>query len=678
MVAETKEITPLRDDYEDQEVRDCVRFLANAQGLHTRLDAADVMCARYYRGQQWAVRGQDEPYLPQTLRSGDLTTVANLIAPKVTQWYGRLMVTDWGAKFMPTLHETSDTDLDVQMVMRQKQAWWNKWYPFAGLTTWNARGSFRRLVLPSGGWGTYTFDPEAPGGVRVRLCSRPTLSPEEDDPEIENHEEYVDSRVMRWETFKRTEWYAAIKKKIGRDFINNARISDLRTKESYLGRALFQLQPGAMQDEALGVIIHLFFRERSKRRIVIVELSAPMDTEGKSYLGPSWFKLESKSWIYGCPYVKWDCLPAIGTAYQGGLVPLGIPQQDLVNLLVRGKAWDALYVVGKILAKQNNVLNPEVLESNKRFGTVWVKDMGSAPQIMQANTRDSQSDALISASLGWMQETMSVQDPMMGIGVASGRRPAAETQQLIQQGSTPIEAVAQLDFERMSGFFNRLSTATLLKYGRTDPKRFYFFVGSKNAKLRTLDVAIKTLEKNPGVCQLHRGAFLARSPQEIITELDLQLRANAITKWQYDWEKFLQTGYPGVAGQEAAMHSAEVLIWEFLNDKRDPSDIRSTDNHVLLIYLMSRIFEQRGIESYDDQQLDRLEEASLWCKRWLFENGMMEEASSALGMKFGKVPQTLSQPQPNAGPVGETGAAIQGQPAAVMPPNGGGVAVAAG
>jgi len=674
-MAENEQRERLKDDYEDSEVQDLVKFLASAQGLHARLDAADIMCARYYRGQQWAVRSQENPWSPQTLQSGELTTVANLIAPKVVQWYGRLMVADWGAKFMPTLHETAETDLDVQLTVRQKQAWWDKWYPFSGLTAWWARGNFRRLVLPSGGWGSFSFDEEAPGGIRLKLSARPTLAPEEDDPEIENHEEYVDSRVMRWETFRRSPWYAVAKKRLGRDFTNDVRISDLRTKESYLGRTLFQLQPGGTQDEAKGVILHLYFREGSKKRIVVAEITAPMSANGKRYLGPVWLKLESKEWRYGCPYMKWDCLPIIGTAYQGSLVPLGIPQQDLVNLLVRGKAWDAIYMVGKILATKNNIENPEEFESNKRFGTVWIRNIDRGiPQMMQSDTRESNSDSLIAASLGWMKESMSIQDPMLGIGVPSGRRPASETQMLIQQGSTPIESVAQLDFERASAFANRAATAALLKYGRTDPERFLFFVGAKRAKLRSLETTLRVLEKFPGVCRLHRGAFLAQSPQEIVQELDLQLRANAITKWQYDWEKFLRTGYPGHAGQEAALHSAQVIIWEILNEKREAQNIRATDNHTLLLYLMRRIFEQRGIEAYDEEQLDRLEEAALWCKMWLFENGMMNEAMAALGEDFGAVPPQARE----AGPGGMPGAVPQGQPAAAMSPMGGEVAVAAG
>jgi len=684
MAEKSKEL-PFRDDSENEDVQACRRLLTSAADIQAHLDVADLLCARYYHGQQWSNASSDDPYLPQTTKSAkQIRTVANQIAPNVDQWKGRLQVNDWWAKFWPDPHHPHTGDLTLQLTSRQKQAWWDTFYPYANISGWQRRGNLRRLVLPSGGWGTYDWDEYAPGGVKLRIIDRLTLDPANPSPDLDEHEEYVDSRVISLEEFKAGPFGKKLAER-GIHLDTGVKIADLRTRESYLGRALFGLQPGGHASKTTGVIVHIYWRKKKGRmeRMVLAEVIKPRNKKGEEYEGVGWFLLEKTDWLYGTAYIRWLCHDIIGSAWTGSLVGRGIAQQDVVSMVMAGQLYDLLNVARKIVVQDGTIANMRQLKSSERWGVVRVKRHATLlPTTMQGAMRDPAGEQLLAQALMFLRNSMSVQEPMLGIGVPSGRRPHSETTELIQQGATPIADVAARDYDAANRFFNRLARAAVLHYGRTSPGKLMVYVGQRNAPLTTLKVAMKALQEHEGICILKREAFLAQSPEEILMRLDMKFQAGRMTKWEYDWEVFLRTGFQAQAGQETALHNAEVILYEILHGQRDPDGIRSEDNHTLLLYLIARLHERRVLEDYDDEQLDNLERAALRCKQHLFENGQMEEAMASLGEKFGKAPEAaggMGSAGAAGGPAGLGGAGAQGDMLAVgAPPIGGGVAAAAG
>jgi len=664
------------DDRDKQDVQDLMRILDTSWALHAALDVADLTCARYYGGQQWAIRRSGRDQLPQTIYRDNIATVANLIGPAVRQWQSRLNVNDWGAKFKPTEgHAATGEFNEAYLTARQKQSWWQKFHPFACLSPWWGGGNLDRLIKCSA-FGTYYFDPRAPGGVRPKLIDRLTLDPHNRSPELSEHQDVVDARVMSLDEFKsHKKWMAALEDR-GVTLDAEAKIADLRTKEAYLGRQMFNLQPGAYLSEAKGVIVYFFYRKQFQRRVVVVQDVKPKSADTAPKASEWYIVEENQTWRYGNPFMKWDCFDSPWSAYSRSVAAEGIPPQDTINLAQRGELYELINVVRKIIAPPRSMIeNPDEFKNNKRWGVIHLKPGAAGfppPAAMDMSRPDRNAETLIARAVQWMREGMSVQEPMMGIS-QSNRPVAAETQQLIVQGSVPIQAVADRDFERANQFFDRMATAALLHYGRVGRKTFVSIVGHHRARLSGIRVAVKALEKHPTICLLHRGAFLARNAQEVIGELDLQLRAGHITKWQRDWEVFLQTGYEGAAGQEVRLHNVELMLYEMVHGKRDPMSIRQEDDLLLILYVVDRHIRQRVIDDLTDKQTDILEEAALWCWMRLLERGTMQNAIASLGAGFAP-PSEMAQMQGMAG--GAPGAAPE-SPAVAGAPNGGELVAAA-
>lgn len=629
----------------------------------------------YHGGKQWAIKRSGREMIPQTIYGDHIGTVANLIAPAVRQWQSRLNVNDWGAKFQPTEHDTGGGDFEGYLTSRQKQAWWQRFHPFAPLSPWWGMGNLGRLIKCSA-FGTYYFDPDAPGGVRPKIIDRLTLDPHNRDPELSEHEDVVDPRVMSIAEFKlHKRWVAALKEK-GVELDTDAKVADLRTKESYLGRQMFNLQPGAYLSEAKGVIVYFFYRKKFGRRLVVVQNVKPK-TSDNSFKTSEWHIVEPNArWPYGNPYMKWDCFDSPWCAYSRSVAAEGIPPQDTINLAQRGELYELINVMRKVIAPPRSMIeNPDEFKNNKRWGVIHLKPAAAVfppPGAMDMSRPDFNAETLISRSIQWLREGMSVQEPMMGI--QQGDRPvAANTQQLIVQGSAPIQTVADRDFERMNQFVNRMATAALLHYGRVGRKTFVRVVGRRRAKFSEIKVSLRMLEKHPTICLLHRGAFLARNAQEIMGELDLQLRAGHITKWQRDWEVFLQTGYEGAAGQEVQLHNVKLMLYEMVQGKRDPMSIRRDDNLLLIIYIVDRHIQRRITDDLTEEETDILEEAALWCWMRLLEKGTMQSAIASLGAEFAP-PSEMAQ----MGMAGGAPGATPESPAVAGAPMGGELVAAAG
>jgi hypothetical protein len=627
-----------------------LRILHGSIGLHTACAVADRIGIQYYLSQVWAVRSSEDNIKPQTIDDETLAATANVIGPEVRHWAARLSVSEWEARFEP-----GDEKPDTVLAARQCQAWWTRYHPFARLIHWQRRLSFARLLQCSA-VGKFVFDDDWPGGVRLDIVypQRLTLDPSNASPDLDDHRNVIESVAMSIEDAKAVFGEALAAKRLELD--GEEELRNLAITEEYFGRTLYGLQPGAGQSEEPGVLVHIWFRERFKRRTVILQNPRPKrKNEEDEPAPPQWFVLEDKPWPYGNPYIKLDCFPHPTCPWSRSLALELMPFQNAVSIAHRTEVQafvkSALY---KIILQGGigNVQNPSALTNNVRGAVVQLLGSAPAPTVLQFPQINAAAETIVNRAMVWIKGTSGIQEPMQGIPIRREMSNQAY-QTLISQGLAPIEAVGVLDYAAVSDFVRRAARAAVIRGARVGQREFVAFVGPTRSNRTMLRKAGRALRTSDTLCKLKRGAFLAETPAQVDARLSAELttrlqsltdpEARARAFEDYQWERLFLTGYASFAGQEEQLHNAEEFVRQVLDEKRKPEDVRQFDNHRLIKRVIRRLLDTRFISGgnepqdggLDEDAVDVLEQTMLWCEQYQYQHRRMAAASQLLQAQTG-------------------------------------------
>lgn len=638
--------------------------LEGCRSLHAQLDTVHIMAARYQVGQHW--RAQDSSQagivIPPKISAANPIVTANEIGAMIRQWDGRLMVTDFSAKFKPL-----DSRPGVHLTARQLLAWYNYWTRESNLTGWYADLSFFRLITGTA-IGTWYFDEDAPGGVGLDVMhpGRLTINPANRSWDLDDHECVVESTAISADEARR---------RVGRYFTDDkpfqsdARLSDLRGSESYLGSALYNLQPGAGESRSTGVIVHRRFFKRYQRLQIFVE--NPRPTYKRPGLRTSDFFIakppagngndaNSWEWKYGNPYLKLDCFRNVAMAFANGLVLELVPMQNLINLALRAGLGGFISRAGyRWFAHRGTVENPATLQSGREGSVVWLSTAAFRnkifPQAVAPPRFDTSADALFQQARGIMSSLSHVTPTLQGESVKRGQATSAY-ELLRRQGLVPLEAVAALDQQRLERFLNRLSRAVLDWYGRTNSRFLSDIIGRSFSSPALARVAGGQILKGSTTCVLRDGAFLAQTRQEKEARIMGLFQAGRLqgvnglaTAEELPYILYEITGYPTLPGMEEAYQTADAIVERVIHDDRD-ADIYQGDPLYVIDRVIKRVLSERIKHDYSREQITRLQAAQNRVKRLL---AIEVQGDAALNGLRATLAGPGAQVPPNAGAASE-------------------------
>lgn len=638
------------NDNEHPKVALLKQRLRAGEQMHLLYDVIHVLAAKYQAGRQWkADTGATHlgPIVPQQFTGTNPKVTANIIAPQVRHLDGRLKVDDFRGHFIP-----NDGRPETHLTTRQLQSWYNKWVGHSRIGPWYHDLSFARVVLGTQ-VGSWYFDDSAPGGIRLARMfpARLTLDPAETTAELDGHEYVVDSEAMSTAAAERSLGHYMAKK--GISIKSQTPLTDLRTSEVYLGRDLYNLQPGSLQSETTGVVVHRMYDHWFGHLTVIVQNPSPERAKDDDSWDHDWHVIYDDDWLYGCPFLKLDLFKSIATALGTGLVVELVPMQDLINLAMRAELRGFIARASfKYFAVKDSIINPDVLRSNQEGAVVWVKptarDRDFWPQQVQMNKLDTSSMALIQQALSFGELGSGVTPTMRGEGIKRGQAFAAY-ELLRQQSSVPLQTIARQDKERTDTFSNGVARAGVERMARTRPKAFVDFVGIGLANRTLAKIASKRVLEGPSRCSLRDNAFLPQTTEEKETRLFALAEAGRFPFMEFVQELFQQTGRPVLEGQiEAYQQASEIARRKVLGIE---VKIRLYDNHTVIQRVVRQLLNQRLTAEYDDDVLQRLEDTIIESKDMEFTQARMDAARQQLSSPStgGEVPLS-SEGMPGAPP----------------------------
>jgi len=654
----------MADAPETEAVKRCRQLLAQSCGWHAAVDGANLLCTRYYLGHQWtrvSEVGKGPGFLPQLMSAENLTTVVNKIRHFVCQWHSRLIVRDWEGRIQV---REEDESPQSHLTARALQTWYNRFVSYGNLTPWERRLCFGRLICQSS-FGAHQFNPQAPCGLDLRIVAPGTLTldPLNLNPDICQHDEVVESTVISVNEAEAL--YGRALDRVGVKLDAAVRMSDLIGQESYLGRTLFGLQPGAYDSETRGIVLHAFWRKKHTERVLIVQNPRTWD-KSVPRRPDDWIEVENEPWDYGCIYAKLDCFDHPASALSRSLAAELIPLQDTLNLVQR-KDLRAVYYGGRfryMVAEQSLVSPEETLTSNAESAVVRYRQGTAVPSILQQPTMSYGTNEIMARTALWMQEQASVTDPMTGVGVKRGQSGIAY-QSLIAQGLGPIQSLKDDDYDAVTPFMNRAARAAVMWYARTSPKKFVQIVGRSVVSVSVLKSAADDLQELQTLCVLKRSAFLAETAAMIDANLKSAMVAGHLPWWDYQWERLFQTGYPAYYGQENELHNVQEIVRRLLTGEMKVNQIEQMDNHQLLMSWLKRLLRRRVLAEYSEDEVKTLQQAILWCE---FRQYQLEQREALKQAALGGAPgselvEAAGSPTAGETPTGAEEMAVAGTPA---------------
>lgn len=647
--------------YDNPVVVQLVAELSACAGLHGQLDAMAIMAARYQVGQHWksSIGSQAGIVAPPKVTRENPIVTANMIAALVRQWTGRLNVSDFTAGFEPR-----DAKPESHLTARMLQRWYNYWVRESGVEGWYNDLSFARVVIGSA-VGTWYFDPDQPGGVGLSVLhpGRLTIDPANRNWELEEHETVIQSDALSsGEARRRYGLYFDNDK----PFQSDARLSTLRAVESYVGSALYGIQPGAADSIATGVIVHRRFSQRYKRLHVVIENPSPTWQE-KGKKRAEFFvarppegaeRGEDDSWIWrwGCPYLKLDCFQNIAVAFGNGLVVELIPAQNLLNMAKRCKLGALLSRAHYYMVAYKGTLENEAALRGPPGSVILLKKGFKdklIPSFIAPPRYDGAADNLDADAQALMQALSHITPTLQG--QAAGKRgdvPYAAYELLRQQGLVPLEAVALRDRDRTSKFMNRVARAALDHYGRTDPGYLANIIGHSFGSRRLGQVASRSVLKGPTSCVMRRDAFLPQTAQEKEARL-MTVAAAGGGKVDPTFANLLfeQTGYPLVSGQAEAYQQAYEIARRVIADEKD-SQIFIDDDLEVMLRVIDQTMRQRVTMELSPEAIGRLQAAKTQCLTLMAKKKAVEASLSGMTQTLGGPSEELPEPVPAQGAPG--------------------------
>ena len=549
--------------------------LAACRTLHAYIDMMSIMAARYQVGQHWrsGISNQAGIVIPPKVSDENPRVTANICAAHVRQWDSRLGVRDLAGAYEPL-----DGRPEIHLTARILQAWHDFFIRENNPRTFHNDLSFARLICGTA-IGTWYFDERRPGGIGLAVLhpGRLTIDPANRSWDLDDHEYVIQTDVLSCDEARR---------RYGKHFENDlafqsdATIGQLRMVDSYLGSALYGLQPGGGESITKGVIVYRRFSDHYRKLQVVIHNPAPSwkekERRSDGSLGRSaeYFVVGEWPWRWGNPYLKLDCFRNVACAIASGLVAELVPTQNLINLAVSSDLVSLLAEAGgwRWVAYKDTIHNPEAMKKGRAGSTIWLTPKAYreklAPQIVAPPAGNRTAANLFDQANFIMSLLSSVTPTLQGQGVKRGQAYAAY-ELLRREGLAILESVASEDQGRTERFWNRVARAAVDHYGRTNPGYLANIVGRSLGSPSLGRVASKTILAGPTACVLRRSAFLALSAQEKEARLMALAQAGRIDPKDLPHELFEQTGYPLLASQQAAYQQAQEIIRRILNNEPD-------------------------------------------------------------------------------------------------------------
>ena len=573
--------------------------LGAARSWHALRDIKDRTAIRYYAGQsQRQMSGDATAKAPVVTRSKPFMP-PNFVAPIIWHCMSLSAVNNWD-----TLWKAIDsTNPDAHLTARQKSMWTQSWLP-----TSNIDGIYyqeRLLAWITGcGLATWYHDEKAPGGVRLeRIWShRITTDPGVVDQELESHPYVIDSQVIPVSLAKHL-----LSRYLSPDdpiFKTGLTMNAALSGEAWLGRYLFQLQPGIGMSVEPAIIMHREFNDGFRSVSYYLENNAPLEDGTKQFKTV----VEDMDWHWGNPIWKLDGLPSPVCSHGDGLVTHLIPPTDLFGFVCAHKLWTEFSRASLIwLVHKDSVEDDSPLTSGVENAKVYMKTRdGRAPEALQMPKYDGSLDGQEKSAMGAYRIISGIFGALSGDDVRSDQ--AASTLEFQgQQGRATIGMITDGWRKRTERFFNNMASAGVDHLAMTNSKKFISVVGYRNAE-KSLDKVLKgekTALLGPTACSLKQSAWLPDTPAEVHQKIMGWITAGRIkpgdaTNWEY-----LLTGRETYPGQETTFANA----WEMVRRIRDGEDVDvpSTTNLDIYVFVIEQTLDGSLINDLPQDFIKALE-----------------------------------------------------------------------
>ncbi len=603
--------------------------LYQARSWHAYVDLIQRLCMRYYLGQHWR---NSRPAASAGIvlpPKNAIDIVDNMIAPTIRHLSARLKLYDLRASFEPTRQD----DAEVWLTAKQMKAWYNRWLPDSRLPQCLGRQNNLRNIIGSA-FSTYYFDDDAPGGVRIEMVgpNRLTLDPSVTSQELDDHEFVIDSEALSVEAAQRMlSAYVSANNEI---FKTDATVAMLRQSESWFGKSLFQLQPGATSSETPGIVVHRMFDKRFKEVAFIVQNVMPTrkKEDPQARFEPDWKMVYDGAWQYGNPYLHRSCLDNPVMSYGTSFVAEMIAPQNIANLVKKHELRTFFSrSTLKYFAEQESLVNPEQLDSPQENAVIYVKRGAGnfnerVPQLMQLPKSDPSPEFLAQRAEEALMRVASMSNNMLG--EAADRQPFRSVELMIQQGSAPLRDISETDRHRDNQFINGLVRAGVDRMARLRPKKFVSYVGPGLSSPSLARVASRTILNGETIASIRPASYNPETPEAVQVRLWAAVVAGHLSYEQFNEEMFELTGRELEAGQEIAYQQAFEIARMAL--KGEDVVIRPLDNHEIIMRVLKKLAEARVTEEYTDAQCEALERLFLECRRVMFAVKQMDAAEQGL------------------------------------------------
>jgi hypothetical protein len=616
-----------------------------SRAWHAFYDIRDRMMVRYQMGQGWRLGwdgGGNAVGKPPMPNKESLHITPNMLSPVVRQWCGRMNVTDWSSQF----NALRDDDPGVHLTARQMSSYFDQWHEPAMLPDHFRDSVFKEVVIGTAAMTAY-WDDDAPGGLRIEKVwsHRITTDPSVTSELLENHPYVIDSQVLPVSLLRRI--LKAYLPENDEIYNTDATMEQMMSGESYLGRALYQLQPGIGMSKTKALVLHRRFSNNFKQVTYALQNPMPSDPEkGKpDYLRtterppPNTWKLvvADKEWLYGNILLKLDLFDNIISSVGIGLVSECVPIQDIISLCKKhGLRTMFTRSSLRIIAEPDSILNPDVFKQNIEGAIIQMKPGAMStgkhlPQAFEMPKVDMSTEKLEQAAMTALSFVSGGANSPVGEMIRSGQ-PYSAIELLINQGLTPIITEAEQNRVRTNRWINNIVRMGVDRMARCRTKEFVEFIGVGLSSPSLAKIASKTVLNGQTKCSIRPASWLAETPQQIYTRLWAALQAGRI-----EWDEFVVQYYdltkrefrPGQdeANQQAHEAVRRTLLGEKLN-------VPPLVDYATWKYVISRYLGRSLTAEYTDAQ-----QAALYALYDKCEKGQL-----ALNLHKG-AQQTAANPQ---------------------------------
>lgn len=604
----------------------CNQYLDSARAWHALYDIIDRTAVRYQMGQNWRHGwdgGGSAAGRAQRPDKEKLHLTPNHISPIVRQWRGRLKVRDWSARF----DAVRDDEPEVHLTSRQMSRFYDLWYEPARLPDMHSDCTFAQIVMGHSYLTAY-FDDRAPGGLRLEhiWSHRITTDPAVVSETLESHPYVIDSQVLPVSMLRQI-----LADHVGpNDPIWNTKgtMEMMMSGESWLGRALFQMQPGIGTSQTPALILHRMFEDSFTKVTYILQNIAPEVKKGQAPT-PLWKVVLEDEWKYGNPYLKLDLFENIISSVGIGLVTELVAPQDI--LAVVGKHELITFLSRSSLrwfVHQGDLIDENALKKNIEGGLVYLKPgvMGNASRMPQPVTMpkvDASADPMRQVAMAALSWIGGVTPSNLGTAIRSGQ-PFSALELLNAENSVPLSDVAEKNRIRTNRFINNVIRMGVDHKARTDTRGFVAFIGRGLASPSLARIASDTILNGETKCSIRPASWLAETPEQVRIRLWSVVQAGHMSIEDYNAMAYELTQRELIPGQDEAYQQAHELMRRLLAGQEiqfNPLWNLSVMQRVITIYAGRSLTEE-----YKPEQIEAMLEMFHKCEQAKLANSAMAGA----------------------------------------------------